>query len=103
MEDVITKEKLRNNWKSLVKDLETVLDEVKGDLGDKASAVRDRLERNLEAAKERLAEIEDDLKDQASAAAKAADEYVRENPWQSAGVALGVGFVLGVLISRVSR
>ena len=103
MEDTITKEKLRNNWKSLVNDLETVLGEVKNDLGDKAASVRARLERNLEAAKERLAEIEDDLKDQATAAAKAADEYVHENPWQSAGVALGVGFVLGVLISRAGR
>ena len=103
MEDMITKEKLRNNWKSLVNDLETVLGEVKNDLGDKAASVRARLERNLEAAKERLAEIEDDLKDQATAAAKVADEYVHENPWQSAGVALGVGFVLGVLISRAGR
>ena len=103
MEDMITKEKLRNNWKSLVNDLETVLGEVKNDLGDKAASVRARLERNLEAAKERLAEIEDDLKDQATAAAKVADEYVHENPWQSAGVALGVGFVLGVLISRSVR
>lgn len=103
MEDTITKQQLKNNWKSLVDDLETVLNEVKSDLGDKASAVRSRLERNLEAAKERLAELEGDLKDQASAAAEAADEYVRENPWQSAGVALGVGFVLGVLISRTVR
>ncbi len=103
MEDIITKQKLRNDWKSLVDDLETVLGEVKNDLGDKAASVRTRLERNLEAAKERLAEIEEDLKDQATVAAKAADEYVRENPWQSAGVALGVGFVLGVLISRTAR
>jgi ElaB/YqjD/DUF883 family membrane-anchored ribosome-binding protein len=103
MEDIISKQKLKSDWKSLVNDLETVLDEVKNDLGDKASAVRTRLERNLEAAKERLAELEDELKDQANAAAKAADEYVRDNPWQSAGVALGVGFVLGVLISRAGR
>lgn len=103
MEDAITKEQLKNNWKSLIRDLETVLSEVKDDLGDKAASVRTRLERNLEAAKERLAEIEDDIKDQASAAVEATDEYVRDNPWQSAGVALGVGFVLGVLLSRISR
>lgn len=103
MEDAITKEQLKNNWKSLIRDLETVLSEVKDDLGDKAASVRTRLERNLEAAKERLAEIEDDIKDQASAAVEATDEYVRDNPWQSAGVALGVGFVLGVLLSRITR
>ena len=29
MEDTITKEQLKNNWKSLIRDLETVLSEVK--------------------------------------------------------------------------
>ena len=103
MNDIVTKQKLRNDWKSLVKDLEIVLGEVKSDLGDKATAVRARLEKNLEAARDRLAEIEDDIKDQAVEAAKVPDEYVHENPWQSAGVALGVGLVLGVLISRTLR
>jgi ElaB/YqjD/DUF883 family membrane-anchored ribosome-binding protein len=28
------------------------------------------------------------------------DEYVHENPWPSIGVAVGVGFVVGLLIGR---
>jgi ElaB/YqjD/DUF883 family membrane-anchored ribosome-binding protein len=103
MNDIITKQKLRNDWRALVKDLEIVLGEVKMDLSDKATAVRARLEKNLEAARDRLAEIEDEIKDQAADAAQAADDYVHENPWQSAGIALGVGFILGVLISRSTR
>jgi ElaB/YqjD/DUF883 family membrane-anchored ribosome-binding protein len=32
--------------------------------------------------------------------ADATDEYVRENPWQSVGIAAGVGLLLGLLLSR---
>jgi ElaB/YqjD/DUF883 family membrane-anchored ribosome-binding protein len=33
-------------------------------------------------------------------AARATDVYVKENPWQSAGIAAGVGLLVGLLISR---
>jgi ElaB/YqjD/DUF883 family membrane-anchored ribosome-binding protein len=29
-----------------------------------------------------------------------ADEYVRENPWQSIGVAAGIAFLVGLLAGR---
>jgi ElaB/YqjD/DUF883 family membrane-anchored ribosome-binding protein len=32
--------------------------------------------------------------------AQAADEYVRENPWQSVGIAAGIGLVVGMLLAR---
>jgi ElaB/YqjD/DUF883 family membrane-anchored ribosome-binding protein len=36
----------------------------------------------------------------AKAAVKATDQLVHENPWQSAGVAAAVGFLLGMLMHR---
>ena len=33
-------------------------------------------------------------------AAKATDDYVRDNPWQAVGIAAMAGLVLGILISR---
>ena len=33
-------------------------------------------------------------------AVRATDDYVHENPWQSVGVAAGVAFLLGLLVSR---
>ena len=103
MQDTITKQTLTRDLKALLKDAETVLRETKDHLGDKlnekASAARARLEESIENAREKIAELEEGVKDQA----KAADEYVREHPWQSAGVALGVGLILGLLISRSSR
>ena len=35
--------------------------------------------------------------------AKAADKYVRENPYKTAGIALGVGALIGYLLSRRSE
>jgi ElaB/YqjD/DUF883 family membrane-anchored ribosome-binding protein len=28
------------------------------------------------------------------------ERYVRENPWQSLGIAAGIGFFIGILVSR---
>ncbi len=28
------------------------------------------------------------------------EKYVRENPWQSLGIAAGVGFLVGLIVSR---
>ena len=33
-------------------------------------------------------------------AAKATDEYVKENPWKAVGVGTAVGVVIGMLIAR---
>jgi ElaB/YqjD/DUF883 family membrane-anchored ribosome-binding protein len=38
--------------------------------------------------------------DQTRKAVGAADDYVRDNPWQSIAVAAGVGFLVGMLVSR---
>jgi len=39
--------------------------------------------------------------DKSRAAARATDEYVHENPWQSIGVAARVGAALGVVIGAL--
>ncbi|PTY03457.1 DUF883 domain-containing protein [Verrucomicrobia bacterium LW23] len=38
--------------------------------------------------------------DSSKKAAMTVDQYVRDNPWESVGIAAAVGFVLGVLIVR---
>jgi ElaB/YqjD/DUF883 family membrane-anchored ribosome-binding protein len=65
----------------------------------KVSAARDRLKNALQNSRELL----DDLKDRAYAGAKVTDETIREYPYHSMGVALGVGVLLGFLIGRRSN
>ena len=48
----------------------------------------------------KLTDAEQALLKKSKLAAKATDEYVRDNPWQAVGVASVAGLVLDVLISR---
>ena len=64
--------------------------------GEKVGEARKR----LAAALERGREIAGNVRDKAVEGAKAADEAVREHPYQAIGIALGVGALLGYLVSR---
>ncbi len=68
--------------------------------GEKIQEVRARAEESLRQAKERLSAIEEEALRRAREVADAADEYVRENPWQSVGIAAGIGLVVGLLLAR---
>ncbi len=57
----------------------------------------------LESAVEKAKVLCERLQEQTSAAAKAADRTVRENPYQAVGVAFGLGILAGILISRSRR
>ena len=64
--------------------------------GEKVAEARKRLAAALESAKE----IAGRVRDKAVESAKAADEAVRENPYQTIGIAFGVGALIGYLLAR---
>src|SRR6185503_1232582 len=64
--------------------------------GEKVGEARKR----LAAALERGKEIYGRVREKAVEGAKAADEAVHEHPYQAIGVALGVGALIGYLVSR---
>jgi ElaB/YqjD/DUF883 family membrane-anchored ribosome-binding protein len=99
--------KLERNRRTIVKDFGDVLGEAEAllrqaakETGDKASDLRSQVEAKLTAAKLKLQDLQDDAIDQAKAAARATDDYVRDNPWQAIGAAAAVGFLIGMLVSR---
>jgi ElaB/YqjD/DUF883 family membrane-anchored ribosome-binding protein len=69
-------------------------------VGDRAAEARERAADSVRAARERLSGLEEELLDRARDAAHDAEHYVRRNPWQSVGIAAGIGLVVGVLLSR---
>lgn len=95
-----SQEKLMNDMRSVVADAEELLRATAGQTGDKIATMRERVQKNLDAAKERIVEAEQELLVKAREAAKATDDYVHENPWRAVGVAAGVGLIIGMLISR---
>ena len=64
--------------------------------GEKVGEARKRLAEALESAKE----IAGRVRDKAVEGAKAADETVREHPYQAIGIALGVGVLVGYFAAR---
>lgn len=89
-------EKLVADLKRIVLDSEELLHATKDAAGDKAQEVRERLTDALDAAKRTYRKIED----RAVEGAKAADRTIRDHPYQSIGVAFGVGLLIGVLVTR---
>jgi len=89
-------DKLVADLKRLVSDSEDLLNATKGAAGDKADEVRERLTDALESAKRSCRRLEE----KAVEGAKAADRTIRDHPYQSIGVAFGVGLLIGVLVTR---
>lgn len=96
----VSKEKLVTDVKVLIGDTEELLRATAGQAGDKINGARERLHVSLGEAKSKLAELEKALRERGKEAAQSAEEYVRENPWPSLGMAAAVGFLVGALINR---
>ena len=65
-----------------------------------AADARARAAESLRQARERLQSLEGEMLVRARDAARETDRYVRDNPWQSLGIAASVGLLLGLLIAR---
>lgn len=92
-------ERLVKDIKSIVADAEAVLRDTAAHSGEGFNELKASMTERLVEVKNRLIEAEEALVEKAKHAAKATDEYIHENPWQSAVIAGGVGFLIGYLIS----
>jgi ElaB/YqjD/DUF883 family membrane-anchored ribosome-binding protein len=92
--------RLNRDVRAVVDDAEALLRHAAGDVGQGYDDARNRLERSLKAARTQLESMEHAMLDGARKAGRATDEYVHQHPWQSIGLGAGVGFLLGMLISR---
>ena len=94
-----TLSKLVRDFKVVMHDAEGLAKATAGDLGEKAREARARLSASLDSAKANFHKLED----KAMAGAKATDKIIREHPYQSIGIAFGVGLLIGVLVSRTRK
>lgn len=95
-----SKEQLIEDFKVVVADAEALLKATAGQGGETVSAMREKVQASLAAAKAKMTDAEHALVERTKAAAKATDEYVHVHPWQAIGVAAGVGLLVGMLIGR---
>lgn len=93
-------DKLSQDFHAVVNDAQALLRATASETGERAVAARQRVLDTLQQARQQLAVVEDAIAVRAKAAARATDDYVHEHPWKTAGIAAGVGLVVGLLIGR---
>ena len=89
-------ERLLEDLKAVVHDGEELLRAGVQDLSERGLAERERLAAALEVAKETRRK----LQQRAVAGAQATDRLIREYPYQSIGIAFGLGMLFGILVNR---
>ena len=89
-----------DEFTTVLNEAEDLLKKAGQETGEKARDLRSLAEQKLLSAKLRIQELEGRAVDQAKAAARYTDDYVHDHPWTSVGVAAGVGFILGALLTR---
>lgn len=88
-----SKEKLVQDLMTLVRDAESLVKTAGGNLADKSK-------QDLMVALERVKASCRRLEEHAAVHARTADRVIREHPYESIGVAFGLGLLLGILAGR---
>lgn len=89
-------EKLVNDLKLVLRDADALLKATAGEVSDTARAAREKLTAALDSARASCQELEEKAVEQA----RATDQMVRDHPYESIGIAFGVGLLVGVLLGR---
>jgi ElaB/YqjD/DUF883 family membrane-anchored ribosome-binding protein len=92
----VARERVAGDLQTLARDAEDLLKATTHDVSDKAKEARARVSAALERAKATC----EQLQAKTVQAAKATDHVIREHPYESIGVAFGVGLIIGVLVGR---
>lgn len=95
-----TKDKMVDDFKTIVKDAEALLQATSHVSGEGFSAEREKFAEKLRHAKTRLADAEQQIIEKAKQGVTATDQYVHNNPWTSVGIASAVGMLIGFLSAR---
>jgi len=91
--------RLVNDLKIIGRDTEDLMKATANDLSEKARETRSRLAASLESAKDSC----EALQEKALAGARTTDKAIREHPYQTLGIALALGALVGFLVNRATR
>ncbi|MCP5518999.1 MAG: DUF883 domain-containing protein [Verrucomicrobiales bacterium] len=95
-ETEVNTDKLISDLKAVARDTEDLLKATADQAGEKAAELRERLNSALGSARSACERLEN----RALAGAETTDRKIREHPYESIGIAFGVGLLLGVILGR---
>lgn len=93
-------EALVSEFHTLMADTERLLNHTKEVAEDQSQELRESIEKNLDRAREILQERHQQWSEQSSELKERAEAYIQEKPWQSIGIAAGVGLLMGLILRR---
>ena len=96
----VTTDDLLKDLRALVRDAESLLRETATYAGEHAAEARVRAEESLQNARVRLSEFQDNVVVKARDVVAETDTYVRNKPFESIGIAAGIGILIGLLLHR---
>lgn len=99
----LAREQALADLKALARDTEALLKATAHDVSDKAKETRSRVTIALERAKAAIVELQGQAVSVAKTAASKTDIVIREHPYESIGIAFGLGLVIGVLATPSNR
>ena len=99
----VSADKLAQDLHILVRDTEELLAATADQAGDKVKDLRRRLSAALESAKETAVDLEERAVETVKQGARSTDRVIRDHPYESIGIALGVGLLLGIVLTKNNR
>jgi ElaB/YqjD/DUF883 family membrane-anchored ribosome-binding protein len=85
---------------TLLADVQDLIGRVAHVADPEIARLRVRIEAGLASTRKAVLDGTEQVQRQAKAAMATSDRYVHEQPWQSVGIAAGVGLLVGFLIAR---
>ncbi len=95
-----TKEKLVNDFKNVLGDIDILLKETAGQLGGQAGVLREKIQDSSRRVRGQIEDLEASVADRSREAARVTDDFVRDHPWEAIGAGFGIGLLVGILINR---
>jgi len=90
----------RGELDSLVEDVERVIDDLKHITGERITRLRSDLEASVAGARSTLSDASRRAADKAYQAKDAVQGYVTEKPWNAVAIAIAVGAIVAIMLSR---
>jgi ElaB/YqjD/DUF883 family membrane-anchored ribosome-binding protein len=91
-----TTQKLAEDLKTVAQDVEELIKAGGAEMSEKAREIQEHLHQALEVAQATAQE----LQAQTAAQVRAVDRVIRQNPYESIGVAFGAGLLIGLIFTR---
>jgi len=94
------KQKIIEDIKVLLNDSEELVRLSASLPAEGVDALRTRLRDHVDAARNALESAQSSAQERYRASLDGTVQYTRDNPWQALGIAAGIGFLAGILVSR---